>query len=208
MKQMIDILKASEWQPRYHGNGFVQLYVTKEHRLHIWTPTLPKFRDHNADIHNHRYNAYSEVLVGCLKHVTYAVEPAEFGQDMLWEVRSPDGALHSMQRVRVRLTGEYHLAAGSRYLFNQPEFHTSDIMPKRPLVTVTLFHIGEKAFEHPQVVAPYGREPTNAFEPSLAPPVEELWRVIENVLQVYPVVDDRLRVLLGCEAHRPMHYVV
>ena len=36
---LLDLAEANETEPRFHGNGFAQLYLTDEHRLTYFIPT-------------------------------------------------------------------------------------------------------------------------------------------------------------------------
>ena len=72
-REILSRLRKRGFQPRFHGNGFIQLYLNdaKTKRLHVWHPDHAPQRDHNAQIHDHRFEMTSNVLVGKLRHITY-----------------------------------------------------------------------------------------------------------------------------------------
>lgn len=190
--------------PRYHGNGFAQLYLTAKQRLHVWSPKLAKLDNHNAQIHNHRYDATSIVLAGCLQHVVYQTLDipegrARAGIDYtVWGVTS-NGELHGRGWCEARIIGGHQMVAGSHYSFNHPYFHTSDAS----VFTVTLFSIGEDKYPEPWVLAPYGQRPTDAFDKSRAPSPELLWEVIANAVYDEHVAGALLPILNEQRAFMP-----
>lgn len=161
-----------KYTPRFHGNGFTQLYLSERVRLHVWNERLVKLDDHNAQIHNHRYGVKSRVLQGALKHEVFAVVPLAFGEHRVWSVEGRE--LKPSVRVQVTSMGVYTMVAGSEYTFPNPFFHTSDA----DQFTVTIFEIGEDQDHAPMVVAPNGQTPTDAFRES--PFVGDLWRAIAD----------------------------
>lgn len=183
-------------QPRFHGNGFIQLYLDDRTRLHIWTPSLPPLRNHNATIHTHRYDMASTVICGLLKHTTYDVWPFIDGadnQDRCKVVRLT-GASETDRKMpgevddleyAYQARHEYVLGAGSQYTFGQDLFHSSD--NGYDGTTATVFKkIGEDAPEFAKILL-LGSEaqPTHAFDPATQPSQEAMWSVIEKLVKIY-----------------------
>ena len=164
-----------KYTPRFHGNGFTQLYLSDTIRLHVWDERLAKLDDHNAQVHNHRYDVKSRVLQGALKHEVFAVVPMAFGDYRAWSVEGRE--LKPSIRVEMTTMGVYTMVAGSEYTFPNPFFHTSNADE----FTVTLFEIGNERDHHPMVIAPVGEKPTNAFGDT--PFVGDLWRAIEQACE-------------------------
>ena len=62
MKYLKD-LKDRETPIRIHGNGFIQIDVAKNARIHIWSPRIPHQLIYTG-IHDHRFDFFSTVLWG------------------------------------------------------------------------------------------------------------------------------------------------
>ena len=65
--------RLSVGNPRQHGNGFFQLDLYNEYRLHVWDPAYPLPQKVATPIHDHRFAFESLVLYGTQKHVTYNI---------------------------------------------------------------------------------------------------------------------------------------
>lgn len=176
-------LQSTGQKPRFHGNGFVQLYLGEGKRLHIWSPDLPMIRDHNATMHNHRYDVHSTVIHGLLKHTVYDVvyEPLTGPYQMnVVNTSNPEdkplsGPKGTGERYNLVKKGVYHMPKGSYYEFPYPLIHTSEADE----FTITLFEqVNDDRSRHPFVLSPYGEAPTHAFDPATAPGLNRLWSVI------------------------------
>lgn len=176
-------------EPRFHGNGFTQLYLGPDTRLHVWHPTLKPLRNHNAAIHNHRYDVRSTVYSGRLLHTTYIVD--ENSPELSHDVRivQLDGAsdAHKSPEIETGRTGklivrhEYEFTAGAVYTMRRPWFHTSDHMGDTPIVTI--FERSNKAADWAQVLCGIRDEQaTHAFAPETQPSTKELWAAIDNAM--------------------------
>ncbi len=197
----ISQLRKSGVKPRFHGNGFVQLYLGPRTRLHIWTPELPPIRNHNATIHTHRYTIESAVIAGVLRHATYNVRPTVKDQRTCRVVqltgasetdrKMPGEILPMNYEHQVR--HDYLFAAGSKYNFRADLFHSSDNGHHKMTVTV-MKKISEDArdFNGEPVYAKIllvGDEdqPTHAFDPRTQPTQDILWSIVERVVRQYHV---------------------
>lgn len=196
IKSIDDLLKL-ETKPRFHGNGFSQWYLDESVRLHVWHAELPAFRDHNATIHNHRWNMVSNVLLGKLQHRTYDVMevggspkyniPAPYATHKLIELngasdpKSPKGQVKAYVQAHVKHA--YVLSAGSSYTHNSPVFH--DSYPCADMVVTLMIK------KPPSVDIKYASilcgikdaEPIHAFEPSKQPRQEQLISIYEEALK-------------------------
>lgn len=56
---------------RYHGNGFIQMKLTNNERIHVWHPEFPVRDNHTGTIHSHRFDISSNILLGTLVHTVY-----------------------------------------------------------------------------------------------------------------------------------------
>jgi hypothetical protein len=181
---LIDDLRQRDHVPRFHGNGFAQLYLTPNKRLHVWNPALPATREHNATVHDHIWDMQSRVLHGKLTNIVY---------DMIWEA-SGNTTFHYVNQDAVRAgTGDFYepsngtytmweearqeLPAGSQYSLLARRFHQS--VATR---AVSLMTKGPDKMGRPRIISPVGEVPTNAFDPATQPSEEKLWAVIASAL--------------------------
>jgi len=188
---MIDLLRKSGYEPRFHGNGFIQLYLTPKSRLHIWTPEIEPIRDHNAAIHTHRYDMTSEVLHGQLLHRTIDIEECALKEQTCRvvqltgasELRKKPGKI---ERVHYRhsIRHEYLFPAGSGYNFRAGLFH--DSANGYDGVTATIMTKGRETTEFAKILL-IGRtdQPTHAFDPKYQPEQELMWEIIAPVAGVH-----------------------
>lgn len=182
-------------KPRYHGNGFVQIYLTKSHRLHVWHPDLAKPVEHNAQIHNHRYDMSSEVLHGCLAHTIYGDSYRAEDRRSVWSILSY-GEFKREPDIYISEIGTCEMVKRSKYTFRAPYFHTSNAQE----FTVTLFKIGEHRLAHPQVITPPEELPYDAFAEGIAPPEEDLWQAIRDAYRLDGVGWRMMQLLTNPEA--------
>ncbi len=203
MYAAIDLLRANGVKPRFHGNGFVQLYMDARTRLHIWTPELPPIREHNATIHTHRYDMESAVLLGTLKHTTYNVEPclgpfeeATCKVVQLTGASDEKGRKHPGEvlcgRYAHDVRHEYWFPRGSRYTFGTGLFHESD--NGHAGMTATLFKkVGEDAMQYARILlVGTDEQPTHAFDPKTQPTQKFLWEVIDHVVMSVPLITGKI----------------
>lgn len=180
---LLSKLMAAGRPPRFHGNGFTQLPLGGQRRLHVWHPHLPPIPGHNATIHNHVWDMQSRVLLGQLTHRTYHVEddphPRSEATHDIWRLGEqrpdiPEGF------ASVRITGEYSMWAGSHYVFGQGQWHESDA----DVMTATLMEKRYTGAHHhrPLVACPLGEAPVDAFAEEHQPSLDQMWRVVEDVL--------------------------
>lgn len=185
---VIDLLKAMG-KPRYHGNGFIQLYLADDVRLHVWHPQFRPIRNHNAMVHTHRYDVNSTVYAGRLLHRTYIID-SDVQKD-LHDVRivQLDGAsnAHGTPEIETGVTGKlierhrYEFTNGAKYTMKAPYFHTSNAMGTDPIVTI--FERSNKSKEWAKVLCGIDDpQATHAFDPDHAPHVSRLWLAIEHAL--------------------------
>jgi hypothetical protein len=175
-------LKATNFEPRFHGNGFVQIYLNANQRLHVWTPELPVVEGNNATIHDHIWNLQSTVLSGRIGHRTY--KKVNGRTHDLYEIdqarvrnNQPDPFKWSAQ-CSFNLTGDYTLVEGTDYMFSAGEFHESNAVQAATLITK-----GPDIIRYPRVVCPAGVPPTQAFAEVYQPPKDQLWKAIEEAIR-------------------------
>src|SRR5688572_12499486 len=125
-------LRALPKGPRVHPNGFIQLDLAPDERLHIWTEEPLAVRPDGADIHDHTYDFDSEVLEGALRTIVYEVAPSATGdwkviETMPYAATGHAGELWDADDARYDLhaTEECVISAGGKYFFEKRQFHKS-----------------------------------------------------------------------------------
>ena len=186
---IVDLLKKAGTSPRFHGNGFTQLYLSADIRLHVWHPSIAPLRQHNAMIHNHRYDVRSTVYSGRLKHTTYLVDDTAPKDKHDVRVIQLDGAsgAHKSPEIETGKTGalvlrhEYELTQGAVYTMRRPWLHTSEHVGQEPIVTI--FERSNKGDDWAQVICGINDpQATHAFAPETQPSEEQLWAAIEDAV--------------------------
>lgn len=187
-------------KPRYHGNGFIQLYLNddKTKRLHIWSPHLEPPRDHNAQIHDHRFYMHSEILLGRLQHTLYDMVERSPNSDyghVVYKIigvsKFDTDVMKNPVCCDMLMREEFVFVAGCSYEQRNGTFHTSiNPDPDRyiaTLVTKLPALPTRRDGQWARVAVTRGidsKDVTHAFEPSLQPTQEVLWREINNVLDL------------------------
>jgi len=180
-------------QPRFHGNGFTQLYLDPETRLHVWHPNLQPIRDHNASIHTHRYDVFSTIYAGKLWHRTYNILTDAPEEEHDVRVIQLDGAsdAHKTPEIETGLTGklevrhEYWFTKGSSYTFRKDLFHSSDATPEDGEPIVTIFERQNKNPDGQWAKVLCGIKDevaTHAFDPEQQPEQDALWEAMQSGL--------------------------
>lgn len=181
---------AVDSPPRVHPNGFIQLDLTENLRLHVWHPSLPYRQRTYHPIHDHVFGLISNVYSGRLIHVQYGTEPDPFGSHIIWNVQAIEGGEESVLRPRdsqrLRLY-ELHtdvIQPGEEYSFGAWAFH--ETLANEPTLTImekfgNTLRTGVNS-HGASVLVPYGVEPDNDFQRS-AVDVDVLWKLIE---EAYP----------------------
>lgn len=171
-------------RPRVHPNGFIQLDLGKDMRLHVW-PHDERVSGQRVrtSIHDHIFSMRSHVLIGQMVNKEFRFEPAETGDHQIYRavyraaadsVLEPTGiygmvALHSEQPVHV---GEYYSFAAFEFHDTVTHGFTATLMKK------------ERVFHglQPRALCPRGQDPDNDFRRG---DVTEavLWEHIERVME-------------------------
>ena len=165
--------------PRFHGNGFVQLYLTSTTRLHVFHPSLPP-KVHNSLIHDHRWDMYSHVLLGRLTHSTYHLTP--MGHMAVYEAPEASKAHELVQKgsyYNTEHTGNNVFAAGSEYWLPRHQFHASEAS----VLTMTFIEKSNQSKRPCRILAPNNETPDHAFGYTI--PETAMWSAIEEAYDAY-----------------------
>jgi hypothetical protein len=186
MKAMaLALFPSMAW--RHHGIGVLQGYVIEdaavEVRLHVWARELLKpGMDVSGDIHDHRFDMVSHVIVGDVGHEE--IHPEASG-DGPWRMLSltharaaKDTGYHG---PTTELDGHYNarrvvhlINAGHSYRFPRGRFHRSPILSG---VAVTVVEKHNQSDEPARILYPVHTPPVMAFGHDMD------WAVIGPVLQ-------------------------
>jgi hypothetical protein len=117
------------------------LFSTKQYqlRLHVWWPTAGQ--EYHEDIHNHRFDFVSCILLG--RVVVELYEIAAFGQRrvLLIDHSRPEGcsaySLTTIGDVFVDQVSTHELVGGSAYITRSDSLHR--VVPDRETLLATLF---------------------------------------------------------------------
>ncbi len=168
---------------RLHGNGFIQLDLGNDSRLHIWSDDLPTAQRVNTAIHNHRFSFNSSVLLGTLINKEYRFLTGGAGAYKLYHPESREGQSTELvatgQLGDFKLRGDNVLQAGEEYRFRAGDFHETQWEG----LTATYFHktMIHHGFE-PSVACKIDEEPDNDFDRYEGEGVE-LWYFVDQVME-------------------------
>ncbi len=169
----VEELKAGGNVPRFHGDGMIQLYLSKRVRLHVYHPDFPATVD-NALIHDHAWDMYSEVMLGRVPHKTYRMDLTASGNMMLHEARGGGGAgLIPRHQCFLKNTGINIFVAGSSYFFPRHEFHET-LVSELSMTRITKSRIGALPC---RVICPNGETPDDAYAEG-GPSISDMWDAI------------------------------
>ena len=182
----ISELRSAGSGPRVHPNGFIQVDLSAQLRLHVWHPLLPYRQRTYHPVHDHTFDIMSHVYSGRLVNVCYAIVPDEDGTHVRWQVEEVAGTDTELRPTggRVRLAYQYAepVQPGEGYEFPAYQFHES--MANEP--TLTIMEKRNRAglkegadCQGASVIVPVGVEPDNEFRREDADPAV-LWKLIEE----------------------------
>lgn len=185
MQQVRDLKNAGA-VPRLHPNGFVQLDMGPNTRLHVWPQNPLVAQKTRHPIHDHPFDLHSQVLRGAVINLTYSIEPY-IGVDpeekpyILHRVKSIGGT----DTVLEPTPGEYTLLnidaekthAGKAYRMAKYVLHNSIVAG----LTVTLMQkLWIDRDYSPLVAVPSNVQPDNDFRRESSPSL--LWDIIWTAL--------------------------
>jgi hypothetical protein len=172
----IDFLRASGTEPKFFLN-FIQLKLDDQFRMHFWHDALPGFAG-EEELHDHRYDFRSRVLVGQTTHEEwYFTEDHDGSMEIIEKSCQPGNELPPRRVAlgEVRKGGTYTMVQGSEYHFPHDRYHR--IETKR---CVTLLERGEVVKDVARIIKKVGDPDFCPFEQQIAPDI--LWDHIEDLL--------------------------
>lgn len=175
-------------EPRFHGNGFVQVYLSPCRRLHIWHPDLPPLA-HAGGIHDHQFAFKSSILLGEIYQSLYEVTAADEAEHGFYEVfcgHGNTGGPFQFQRpepvllsdCRTRLVESSVFVRGDAYELGLGKFHETRTLAGR--ITMTFLEKTEERRDYsPKVVRSHVDGPLgNAFDHAIEK--RRIWTAIKD----------------------------
>ena len=195
---MIDLksVRASGGIPRVHGNGFIQLDLTKTTRLHVFGDPRIARQKTRTPIHDHVFSFESRVIVGRLINIVYEFTErpkqsptAEFRiySSQIDEgdntVLVPGDTYGSVSPVQTDMVMASTCMGGNKYDMPAYWFHES-IPLDGPVATIITKQGPTQAQGGgvPRIAVPVGVEPDNEFDRHRDMPESLLWSIIEETL--------------------------
>ena len=136
-----------------HDNGYdkIVLFQDKETfmkmRLHIWYPSLiPNVSRPRQNVHNHRWDFSSVVLLGYVDHITYRfAEPTEEGEEFFhyrYYARGSKEHYDLEERAKSKLVciGTERFEKSMLYSVTNSTLHRVDVPDDRDVATLIITH--------------------------------------------------------------------
>jgi hypothetical protein len=179
-----DYVREHGQQFRVHGNGFVQVDLPLDRRLHVWGhPRIPRQAE-STPIHDHRFSFTSEVLRGRLVNVRIRLDEKSLRADhevCVPKTRSGEDTILVKTGVfgMVKVEETEWLRPGDVYAMTIGELHEIYVNQ----TTVTLMEkIRSDPSYTPRVLCPMGENPDNTFTRyDLSP--EDIYQIVEEAMQ-------------------------
>lgn len=186
--QIVKLLRIGCGSPRVHGNGFIQLDLTQNIRLHVWGDMrIPKQKT-NTPLHNHTFGFTSYVLGGALRDDLFEAEPSDIGpyQPHRAVTRKGEDTILVPEggRVNIRQIASRMITAPRQYSMDVGWIHQST--PLEPTVSV-IVKDGPSLAQGgttPLVYVPVGVVPSNDFNRYEAASVDVLWDIVSDVIDM------------------------
>ena len=152
---------------RHHGLGLLQMYVSKDVRIHVWHPSLVRgvIVDNGAR-HNHRFSLISHVLSGDIINNELLVTPQIGGE---WSefsvVNASQNKTDEPTKIRASLgiakTNKVVIEKGWSYRFPKWKYHWTQPLYDDNSVVVTVVERYEKESKLANILSK--RTPAHAF---------------------------------------------
>jgi hypothetical protein len=155
VREFVAVLRSIAPIIKTHPLGFLQtgfVEDTTEYRLNIWGTSLGRTKSPNWQIHTHRFNFSSSIVVGRLIETQYAVTDDASGDFEVYCVEYSAGNSRlrdTGRRVRARVAAEGMYRSGQSYDVDARVYHRSELASD---LAVTLMCIGEPVVTLPNVL--------------------------------------------------------
>lgn len=172
--------------PRVHPNGFIQLDLDEQFRLHVWHPDLPYRQETYHPIHDHVFDFTSYIYSGRLVHIVYNTIADSKGSHILWqaECTGPNESIlvpcKDATRLRLCPMQSSVLQPGQSYHFKA--FCLHETLSNEPTMTIMQKHgatIYQGNIHKPSIAVPFGVKADNKFRRD-AVNTDILWNLISK----------------------------
>lgn len=169
----IDALRKNHVRFYYFGLGFIQLKLDEKWRLHFYNSKLPGITE---DVHNHRYDFTSRILLGEITNYRYDVFKGDThvinNESCNADIKAP----RLEEPCHIEVETAYRYRPGSFYNMKDTSFHRV-----KADYCITLLERTPRMKEFAQVITPKGQAPVCPFSKKV--PEEEMWAIIEEMLK-------------------------
>jgi hypothetical protein len=174
MKLEIDWLKANHTMIHYFGLGFIQLKLDQFKRFHFYTSELPQIVG-EEEIHNHRYDFQSTILLGKLTQEIYGKIDGDTHviEDESCQEGVTTGILPSF--CGIELLSMHNYGVGSYYFVDHNTFHRV-----KADNCVTILNRTDYKKQYAKVIRPVGTKKVCPFSQKVDE--KRLWEIIEGII--------------------------
>lgn len=176
-KYLLQILK--ETNPHYFGLGFIQCKINKYERIHIYHPDLMPIVNIEEEVHNHRYDFESTILLGSITNKKYEfIEGSKQTHFLQNESCNETIKVENNQNKygTINLISEDTVNVGESYFMRYDEFHTFQTTQ-----CITYLKRSDYKQDLAQVIRPLNNEIICPFSKKLKE--EECWEIINKTLK-------------------------
>ena len=165
-----------------HPNGFVKICVAKAGewsvRLHFWNQP-----EEESQIHSHRWDFASRLLIGSLQARTYEVSSEAVGQTRFYCRRTPkDGYIfEDAGPCAAQIQHEDTYRRGMSYFQDHRLLHTVETVAPTPIITAVVQ--GADVADYSIVIASRGEEPPKQL-PLLPLEASQIRPLLEQALEL------------------------
>ena len=167
-------------KPHYFGLGFIQCKINQYERIHVYHPDLMPIVNIEEEVHNHRYDFESKILMGKIKNKKYQFlenknTPTHFLQD---ESCNENNKQDNSEKIygNIILQSEQCINKDETYFMQYKEFHTFQTTK-----CITYLKRSDYKQEMAQVIRLLEGEIICPFSVKLSP--EQCWEIINDCLQ-------------------------
>lgn len=178
--RLYQTIRQLEAKPYYFGLGFIQLKINDNERFHFYHPSLLPIINIEEEVHNHRYDFISEVLIGELNNKIYHFNSNIDGKYMKeYESCNPNITLSkeekNFQIGDLNLFTCLKVTKGEKYFMDNRTFHTLETS-----TCMTKLTRSQHLQKYAEVIRPIDSEPICPFSAKLSE--SECWNIIEKVM--------------------------
>lgn len=176
MKINIKWLKENCKMIHYFGLGFIQVKIGQLHRMHFYTKLLPPIVP-EEDVHNHRYDFESKILLGSFTQEIFNVIP---GDTHLLEDESCQEGVETKTEAKpcsIITSSQHTYGVGCKYYISHEVFHR--VQYEGDCITQLLRSPYRKDFA--QVIRPKEQGKICPFSQKVEE--KDLWKIIEEIVE-------------------------